>query len=72
MREAFTVTMSKAKNLSVYASKFETEGDFLIDKKVVEIGGKNKKIKKADILLRDDIQSASNHIFPLWSMGFLY
>ena len=72
MREAFVVAMAKAKKISVYAAKIEREGDFLIDGTMVEVGGKNKKMKQADWVLRDDIQSVSNRIVPLWSMGFIY
>ena len=56
----------------VFASSNETECDFLIDKFKVEVGGKKKDSKKADFVLRDDIDIPEGNIIPLWMLGFEY
>jgi len=71
-RESFAVCMGRQGNIEVFASKDEGKADFLFDKISIEIGGKNKKIKAADYVLRDDISEPSRNILPLWSLGFLY
>ncbi len=61
-------------NESLLLSK---EGDFLIEGKTFEIGGKNKtdkQIKRVDdaFLVKDDIEIGYKNEIPLWLFGFLY
>jgi predicted AAA+ superfamily ATPase len=72
VREAYLVTLCKNAGLSVHANKDERKGDFVIEGKTVEVGGKNKKSKKADFVVRDDIEIPHGNALPLWSFGFLY
>ena len=57
---------------------YYTQGDFLIDEKIViEVGGKSKDAKQIKELNRaylaiDDIESGYDNIIPLWLFGFLY
>lgn len=72
IREAYVAAIFSESNKSVYASKDEKYGDFMIDGKLIEIGGKNKKTKKADFVLRDDIEIPVKDSIPLWLIGFQY
>ncbi len=38
----------------------------------IEVGGKKKAIKRADFVVRDDIDSPDDKIIPLWMLGFEY
>lgn len=52
--------------------------DFLVDNKYnIEVGGKNKGIKKlasdaGDFVLKDGIEYGQGNIIPIWALGFLY
>lgn len=72
LRESFVVSMAKFAGYKVFACKDEREGDFVINDLIVEVGGKHKKQKEADFVVRDDIEFASGNVLPLWSLGFLY
>jgi hypothetical protein len=56
----------------VFAADNEREYDFLIDQFKVEVGGKNKESKKADFVLRDDVDIPDGNMIPLWMLGFEY
>lgn len=70
-RESFTVFGLKEKG-EIYASKNEQEGDFVWNNIKIEVGGKNKKIKKSDFVIRDDVDIPFKNIIPLWILGFLW
>ncbi|WGS66016.1 ATP-binding protein [Marinitoga aeolica] len=70
-REAFTVFTLKEKG-KIFASKNEKEGDFIWNDIKIEVGGKNKKIKKSDFVIRDDIDMPLKNKVPLWLLGFLW
>lgn len=72
LRESFVVSMAKFAGYDVFACKDERKGDFVIDDLIIEVGGKSKKQKEADFVVRDDIEFASGNVIPLWSLGFLY
>jgi hypothetical protein len=56
----------------VFCSEKEEHYDFLIDNKKIEVGGKNKKLKKADFVLKDDIEIPLRNNIPLWMAGTIY
>ncbi len=70
-REAFAV-FSLQERYKVYASKKETECDYVVDGYKIEIGGKNKKRKGADLVLRDDIDLPVGDSIPLWMAGLVF
>ncbi len=71
LREAFFCAEADRLKLKVFATDDETHGDFKLDNLIFEVGGKNKKSKKSDIVLRDNIIISENEkIRPLWSLGF--
>jgi predicted AAA+ superfamily ATPase len=71
-REAFVSTMFRQMGKAIYASKNETQGDFLVDKMTLEIGGRNKKLKGADFVIRDDMDMPGTRTIPMWSIGMMY
>lgn len=70
-REAFLVAMLKEKG-KLFASKDETKADFVFDGRTLEVGGKNKKGKNADFVIRDDVDVPIRNIIPLWMLGMLW
>lgn len=60
-----------------YRPEIPKIGDFIVDGKTIEIGGKGKtgkQIKQTEnpILVKDDIEFAYKNTIPLWHFGFLY
>ncbi|WP_129408583.1 ATP-binding protein [Marinitoga lauensis] len=70
-REAFTVFTLKEKE-EIFASKNEEDGDFIWNGIKIEVGGRNKKIKNSDFVIRDDIDIPLKNKIPLWLLGFLW
>ncbi|APT76006.1 ATPase AAA [Marinitoga sp. 1135] len=70
-REAFTVFALKEKG-KIFSSKNEQDGDFVWNGIKIEVGGKNKKIKNSDFVIRDDIDLPLKNKIPLWLLGFLW
>jgi predicted AAA+ superfamily ATPase len=71
-REAYVVTMLKGAGHAVFASKDESQGDFEVAGLTVEVGGAGKKRKKSDFVIRDDVETPSRSVIPMWCLGFLY
>lgn len=70
-REAF-VTMALSEKFKIFACKQEKECDYIVDKMKIEVGGKNKKIKSADYVIRDDIDIPFGNKIPLWLLGMCF
>lgn len=70
-REAFIVFSLKEK-FQVFASGDETKCDYLIDNITIEVGGKSKKNKRADFVIKDDLDVPYKNSIPLWMIGFMY
>lgn len=70
-REAFVVMCLKEK-YKVFASKDEKDCDFVVDDIKIEVGGKNKKTKNADLVISDEIDLPVRNKIPLWLLGLLY
>jgi hypothetical protein len=71
-REAFVVAAFSNAGKKVFASKNEEAGDFLVNGSVIEVGGKSKAKKRADYVIRDNIDLPHRNIIPLWLLGFMY
>ncbi|MEI2421177.1 hypothetical protein V6O07_12965, partial [Arthrospira platensis SPKY2] len=54
-REAYVASACIESGHKVWAASKETEYDFLIDNRKVEVGGRKKERKDADFVVRDDI-----------------
>jgi len=50
----------------------EEAGDFLVDGVVLEVGGKNKAKKRADYVIRDNIDIPHENMISLRLLGFMY
>ena len=72
MRESFVAGSAIEAGRKVYASKNETEYDFLIDEMKVEVGGRKKQLKSADFVIRDNLDLPEGNTIPLWLLGMEY
>jgi predicted AAA+ superfamily ATPase len=70
-REAFVVFALKEIG-KIYSIKNERDGDFIFDNYKIEVGGKNKKLKNSDFVIRDDLDIPVRNKIPLWVLGFLW
>lgn len=70
-REAF-VTFSLSERYKLAACKDETLCDYVVDGKRVEVGGHAKKVKKADFVIRDDIDVPVGNKIPMWMIGMVF
>ncbi len=65
---------------SVFTTTDEKQGDFAVrcpqeqgnSSILVEIGGSAKERKKADFVIRDDIDYPAGRAIPMWALGFMY
>ncbi len=71
-REAYVATACMESGHNVWAAAKETDYDFLIDNRKVEIGGRKKSIKDADFVVRDNMDLPSGNVLPLWMLGLEY
>ena len=83
-REAFVSGILNQAGYSVKAARNETEGDFIISKKAgnlqlgtnpsvkIEVGGRDKALKKSDWVIRDNIDYPSDKIIPLWLLAMMW
>ena len=81
MREAFVTILLQEAGYSVNASKVETDGDFVITKNIgglnlgtspkikIEVGGKDKVLKKSDWVIRDNTDFPTAKAIPLWLLA---
>jgi len=72
LREAYTAAASIDSGHQFYALKNETVCDFILDNYKIEVGGRNKTIKNADYVIRDNLDVAYENVIPLWMLGFEY
>ena len=73
MRETFFLNQMRV-NHEVWAAP---AGDFLVEGKTFEVGGKNKTGKqligiKDSYIVRDDIEFGHGNVIPLWAFGMNY
>jgi len=74
IRESFVVSQL----LTDHQVHYHTQGDFLVDEKIVlEVGGTSKDASQITgmedaYLAIDDIESGYDNVIPLWLFGFLY
>ena len=80
LREAMTSTLCAYSGWEVYATRDESEGDFILIKTIsgqkrritIEVGGSSKERKKADFVIRDDSDYPAPGVIPLWLLGMMY
>ena len=71
-REAFAVYNLVEKYGEIFACPDEKECDYIINGLKIEIGGKSKKRKQADLVISDDIELPIKNKMPLYFLGLLY
>jgi hypothetical protein len=68
-REAFAVLAFQESGREIESVCDERRGDFVVEGELIEIGGRLKKIKNADIVFRDDTELPGKGGYPLWLLG---
>jgi predicted AAA+ superfamily ATPase len=73
IRETFFISMLAYKSMV----SLPPQGDFFIDGRTFEVGGKSKKQKQLKgvekgFVVKDDIETGYGNIIPLWKFGLLY
>ena len=83
-REAFVSGILNQAGFSVNAVRNETEGDFIISKKTgnlqleinpslkIEVGGRDKILKKSDFVIRDNLDYPTEKTIPLWLLAMMW
>lgn len=75
-REAYIVNCFAQSGYSVYAMRDETRGDYIVRRGnsslAIEVGGKSKKPKSADFVLRDNTDYPASHAIPFWLVGMMW
>lgn len=83
-REAFVSAILNQAGFSVNAARNETEGDFIISKKTgnlqlginpslkIEVGGRDKVLKKSDWVIRDNLDYPTEKTIPLWLLAMMW
>lgn len=71
-REAYFVSALRFAQYKVLTFKDEEHGDYSVNDILFEVGGKGKKIKKADIVIKETLDGVYLREWPLWVFGFLW
>jgi hypothetical protein len=71
-REAYVAQSFEDAGRRVFACVDERNGDFSVDGKIIEVGGRSKKPKKAEFVIRDDTDLPHSNSIPMWTLGFQY
>jgi len=71
-REAFVAAFAEESGHSLHATKDERQGDFLIDGHTVEVGGRGKRLKGSDYVIRDDADLPNERVIPMWTLWMEY
>jgi hypothetical protein len=54
-----------------FCPKEDRDGDFIVDDNLFEVGGRSKKHKKSNFVIRDDIDTATKSVIPIYALGFV-
>lgn len=71
-REAYTVAALADAGFQVFTSSNEQDCDFIVDGRRIEVGGSQKKKKKADFVIRDNTDVPVGNVLPMWLLGLAY
>ena len=72
MREAYAACAFEEAGKTVFAASREADSDFVVDGYRLEVGGATKSMKKADFVVRDDVDVPFDNVIPLWMLGLQY
>ena len=70
-REAFVV-LTLSERYEVYASPREEDYDYLVDGRKIEVGGRRKETKSADLVISDDLELPVRNRLPMWLLGMVW
>ncbi len=70
-REAFVV-FTLSERYEVYASPREEDYDYLVDGRKIEVGGRRKETKSADLVISDDLELPVRNRLPIWLLGMVW
>jgi len=70
-REAFVV-FALSERYEIYASPREEDYDYLVDGKRIEVGGKKKEPKSADLVISDGLELPVRNRLPMWLLGMVW
>ena len=68
-REAYVATACADAGYRLFAAANETDCDFMVNDLRIEVGGRTKKAKSADFVVRDNVDMPSGKIIPMWLLG---
>ena len=68
-REAYVATAFSDAGYRLFAASKETDCDFVVNDIRIEVGGRTKKAKAADFVVRDNVDLPSGKIIPMWMIG---
>lgn len=75
-REAYIVNCFKQAGYLVNAMRDEKNGDYVMSKEgtsiTIEVGGKNKKPKNSDFVVRDNTDYPAAKALPFWLIGMMW
>ncbi len=71
-REAFAVYNLAERYIEVLACSEEKECDYVVKEVKIEVGGKHKKKKQAELVISDEIDLPLRNKIPLYFLGLLY
>lgn len=71
-REAYVAGALADAGHRVFASSNETDCDFIVGKRRIEVGGARKQAKAADIVVRDNVDLPTRNVLPMWMLGLGY
>lgn len=72
-REAFVACAIESAGMTIHAESDERRGDFIVDGSLrIEVGGRTKERKSADVVIRDGLDVPSPGVLPLWALGFMW
>ena len=65
----------RSRGIGIYASQKEEAGDFIVDMDgpvTIEVGGRKKRHKESDYVVRDNIDYPSERVIPLWHLAMMW
>ena len=77
LREALVSLAFKTRGAKIFSSPKEESGDFIIIREdgkpiTIEVGGKKKKFKESDYVIRDNIEYPASNVIPLYLIAMMW
>ncbi|MDR9769515.1 hypothetical protein [Acetomicrobium sp.] len=72
VQEAFVACAFEEASREIYASDDEKTCGLVVNGVTLEVGGKSKKLKGADFVVRDGLDVPLSGVIPMWLLGMMY